>query len=305
MPPHMAPKPAPVKAILARSVGEETFQREHLSNGGDLITEELSATHGIFTRGILCPASARIGIPLLVQKLSDSDEFCLAQSMVDGFSHEDFLSGKDKNKNVDWLMVNVTEKHDTEYGSTFETVLGWANMTGNVLIARADKKPLYPHHVKVLVRFIRMIVLSNRRIYGGEVYEGVDEDIREMITPGYFKEYYVQQRVEWEKDMRGMGDLSELPSPWMKAAAECDENATARSGNGKRDRAKDQLISDLAKVIEGLEAENVLLRAGQGTDAEGEEAFAEEGTGGDSRGDIARLPEVEDEAATEDWVLCD
>ena len=77
---------------------------------------------------------------------------------------------------------------------------------GGVLVARTDPKPLYKHHLRLIIRYTREIeTLADlsipynaleplvARMLAVEKIPWSAQDILASITPGEFKEYYVAQ----------------------------------------------------------------------------------------------------------------
>ncbi|KAK5675658.1 hypothetical protein LTS10_011758 [Elasticomyces elasticus] len=180
-----APKRKKVQGIRIASSGSRTVDVDHY----DIIKVPLS--HDIFDYGENCPVSELVGMPLLVLKLqSYFPDQNSAQSKVASMPGEGLC----------------------------QTSPDWKN-AGNVMLVREDKKELYPHHIKLVLKFIAMVTreTSNTGFSHGREY--TPKDAVMLLTPGDWKDYYMTERYYW-KLRSDMAPVVSLPSPFNRPAGE-------------------------------------------------------------------------------------
>jgi hypothetical protein len=133
---------------------------------------------------------------------------------------------------VEQLMVCCDSKLvEEEEGSAklLRTPERWMKSVGNVIVARADRKPLYAHHVKALHDFVYPLLPSTwyhpmfkaldmsrtgKAVYHGKQRPKCEEELLRQLEPGDFKDFYLERQISWRIEMGESGALAKLPTPW-------------------------------------------------------------------------------------------
>ncbi|KAK5687995.1 hypothetical protein LTR17_026584 [Elasticomyces elasticus] len=173
---------------------------------------EVPLSHDIFDYGEICPVSELVGMPLLVLKLQsyfpDQD---LARSKV--------AKPHYRNRAVDQLMICCDPEVASMPGEGLcQTSPDWTN-TGNVMLVREDKKELWPHHIKLLLKFIATITCEATATEMSHGREYTPEDAVMLFTLGDWKDFYMMERHYWLQ-CPDMALVLSVPSPFDRPAGE-------------------------------------------------------------------------------------
>ena len=181
-------------------------------------TYDLLRDHDVFINGELCPVSQLVGMPLFVTRLRPSLRFTSAKTgnntrnsrrkstrpLTYGYDTDgDYYP----NRIVSNLMIscNVTtaDGQDSDAVPQLTTPLPWSGNVGSVILARADGKDLYPHHVQVLLDFIVQVTQTDHtaaeKHFGASGAAHTPEDIIEAFALGYFHEFYLMRSGSWKE----------------------------------------------------------------------------------------------------------
>lgn len=226
------PTPAVNKVVGPRVKGVRIASSGNQSAGADRMkTVDVPLDHDVFDRGDTCPVSDMVGIPLLVSRVRPSMQYA-ANKDTFGF---DLGSNYFPNPIVQKFMICCDLKLAREEDSKlFEAPKRWCKGVGSVVVVRADRKPLYVHHVRALLDFTRSVLdldaLSAGLKYAkrtkpsipvflgtGYFYKGrTPEEILAQFTPGDFKDHYLRERYLWHTVAEEGNTDVELSSPWTK-----------------------------------------------------------------------------------------
>lgn len=161
---------------------------------------------------------------------------------------------------------------DTEYYGELETPARWLSDVGNVIVARADRKPLYAHYVKVLIEFLESI--STRPWYDSDFdFDKFFASAKERFSPwswttamervvdlglNDFKDFYLEKRYQWAMETEEPENLGKLPTPWSWTGKPKQSNAW------KSKKAKEKKYRDMNHLKKFDQAdhwkERILLR---------------------------------------------
>ncbi|KAK4540478.1 hypothetical protein LTR36_009224 [Oleoguttula mirabilis] len=253
---------APIQAVKLVGASTAPIQAVKLASGDDswppkdpYSTQPIPADHAIFATGELSAVSALLGIPLKVTKLRPSllrnrykhkgGPPRYSTKPVDEF-FDNAMAGK--------LMVCCTI--DDTRTLPFATLPEWQGRIGDVLVARADETPLYPHHVNTMLSFIAKVDCSDRHDLSIEMKakgrEVTEQDMIDKLLPAAFHEYYMELRETWISEDTGSEEASWLwePSPFTDDSKPNDPGPLG-TGDDRSDR-----------IGEDFEAGRYLLEAG-------------------------------------------
>ncbi|KAK3635251.1 hypothetical protein LTR56_014860 [Elasticomyces elasticus] len=199
-----AHKQMKVQGIRIASSGSRTVSVDQY----DIIKVPLS--HDIFDYGEICPVSELVGMPLLVLKLQ-------SYFPDQNSSRSKVAKRHYRNKAVDQLMICCDPEVATMPGEGLcQTSPDWTN-AGNVMLVREDKKELYPHHIKLLLKFIATITCEATTTKMSHGREYTPEDAVMLFTPGDWKDFYMMERHYW-LHCPDMASMLSLPSPFSRPA---------------------------------------------------------------------------------------
>ncbi|KAK5125981.1 hypothetical protein LTR85_011336 [Meristemomyces frigidus] len=239
----------PVRAVKLASSGEFVPSKDQYS------TLTIPSDHEIFRTGELSAVSVLVGMPLLITmfrplllrktyKLKHAPNQYSAKT-IDNF-YENTTAGR---------LMMVCSAEDTR-SLAFATPHGWQGRIGTMLVARADKAPLYPHHIKVMLDFIASVDCNEREQLKAavEAQGGTmpDKDVLDMLTPAAFRRYYMERRDTWHLEDKGS---EEALWAWEPAPFTDDTKL-----NSPRPFGSDEDKSDSGE--EDFEAGRYLLEAG-------------------------------------------
>lgn len=234
-----------VQAVKIGGSGESVPPKEGYS------TYAIPSDHEVFETGTLSPVSVLIGMPLVVTRFRPSIlrktyarthlPVQYSRKTIDDF-YDNTTAGK--------LMICAIEGARS---LPFATPPEWQAKVGTVLVARADKTPLYPHHIKVMLDFMAKAGCYDQQ-HPTTAMQTPDsaiakKDIIEILTPAAFRAYYMERRAAWHFKARDSKEAcwSWEPSPFIEAEAEVS-------------RVSDEDKSDSGE--EDFEAGRCLLEAG-------------------------------------------
>ncbi|KAK5693127.1 hypothetical protein LTR97_010603 [Elasticomyces elasticus] len=179
---------------------------------------DVSLDHDVFHEGELCPVSKLIGMPLLISKVRPSLDYAATQ---DTYQYS-LPETHHRNSLVAKLMIccdlgDGTIEHDIEINALCQTFERWKN-AGSVIVVRQDRKELYPHHSKLLLKFIAFVTreVTIREISSGHEY--TPKDAIKICTPGDWKDFYMTERRYWKQSPADMASVLSLPSPFKQPA---------------------------------------------------------------------------------------
>ncbi|KAG2496163.1 hypothetical protein HYH03_005765 [Edaphochlamys debaryana] len=178
-------------------------------------TTSVPETHPVFSQGAVSPVAARVGLPLRVFRLDPRPSHTIPDSERSAF----------ENQRVTFLMMSPA--------SGF-AAMEWQDGVGNVVLARADRRPLPFQHVEALWEFC--MDLLNK--FGDD--EGVDPavDITPAKWQAHFRSYarrYGRSRAEWRDVPLPWGPEEEVPVPEGEEEEEWDEDEDDEGHDGPED----------------------------------------------------------------------
>lgn len=203
-----------VQAVKIASSGE--FEHQYC-------IYNIPADRDIFTKGELSPVSKLIGIPLLIAPFRPSllRKTYKRKHAPDQYSH----------KVVDEFCDNTTAGKlmiccDADEARTlpFATPQEWQGKIGTMLVARADREPLYPHHIMAMLGFVAKVDCFDREQLAAEMkangHNTTEKHVIDRLTSTAFQEYYAELRDSWKADTKNPEEASWLkePSPFFESA---------------------------------------------------------------------------------------
>lgn len=188
---------------------------------------DIPVDHHVFDEGEIIPISKIIGIPMLLSKVRPSLAYAATR---DTFGYG-LSSGHYPNRLAEKLMVCCDPrlaKEDPQNAKLFETRARWLSNVGNIIVAREDRKPLYAHHLEILIEFLESVRdwpwmdsdstffdLSDwaRRSFDPWSPPPAEERLV-LLTPNDFKDLYLEKRYQWATETEEPDNLGKLPTPW-------------------------------------------------------------------------------------------
>lgn len=188
---------------------------ERVGDNEKLTTYDIPTNHEIYDIGDLCPVSQLIGMPLLVYKVTPT---VLPASRQAGIRYQ-FSPRLYPNHTAQKLMIDCdAELAHRQSGELLKPTEGWKDTVGNVIVVRKDRKPLYAHHVRVLLDFMDKVIYLGTEVRPGRRRMSSNTasplDIIAQLTPGEFKDFYMTERYYWQSEPYGPSNRASLPSPW-------------------------------------------------------------------------------------------
>lgn len=202
------------------------IQAVKVAGGGDHFCPEQQHTiisipsdHAIFDAGESSAVSKLVGVPLLIMSFRPSllkKRYAL-KHLPDQYS--DALVGNYyENGTAAKLMMRCAT--DQPRVPQFTAPREWQGRVGAVLVARADKAPLYPHHIEVMLCFVARVDCYERDEmkvgFGAEGRIVTDTDVIGKLTACGFRDYYAEVRIRssWQAD-----DAEPEEAAWLNGPA--------------------------------------------------------------------------------------
>lgn len=138
------------KGVRIACIGEQKAGVEELT------TYDVPLDHDVFTIGELCPVSELVRLPFLVSRVRPSLRYAATR---DSYGY-DLSEAYYPNQVVKDLMIcceaKWLEESDGE-DALLETPKRWSEGVGSVIVVRKDRRPLYAHHVKILLDLVTAV----------------------------------------------------------------------------------------------------------------------------------------------------
>ena len=206
----------------------ERFQALRLACNGELAIgapqyKAFSVTldHRVFKHGDFCPVSYLVGMPLLLSRARPSLEYSA--------DRDRFGVKPDKRHFRNEVAQSLMFSCDLRDRAPFEPLRDWAN-PGIVTIFRADGRPLYQHHVEVLLGFLHEVFQRNRDVAMLEGVEYTPDVALEFLTPGDFRDFYMREKEFWIARNGGLLDRAKLlllPDPFEDSPTDSQRSRKA------------------------------------------------------------------------------